>query len=133
MYVAVVPLLPRTLEGVCIALPWTQTSGVKRSFVVRRDSVRSAVLVDPSDLCSPLDGDVGRLEAEVLDRDRPGWMFLCHGRWMFVRTGHGHSEKRAHHNHSPHCHQQDDAPHKPNLLLLLTPQSRDLCKKVVRS
>jgi hypothetical protein len=39
--------------------------------------VRSGVLVDPSDLRPPLDGDVGRLEAEVLDQNRPGWMFLC--------------------------------------------------------
>jgi len=36
--------------------------------------VRMGVLVDPSELRPPLDGDVGRLEAEVLDRDRPGWM-----------------------------------------------------------
>ena len=47
MYVAVVPLLARTLEGVCVPLSWTQSSGVERSHFVRRDSVRSAVLVDP--------------------------------------------------------------------------------------
>jgi hypothetical protein len=119
MYVAVVPLLARTLEGVCVPLSWTQSSGVERSHFVRRDSVRSAVLVDPSDLRPPLDGDVGRFEAEVLDRDRPGWMFLCLGRWMFVRPGDGDNQQRAHHNHSPHRHQQEDAPQKPNLLLLL--------------
>jgi hypothetical protein len=119
MYLAVVPLLPRTLEGVCIPLSWTQSSGVERSFFVRRDSVRSAVLVDPSDLRPPLDGDVGRFEAEVLDQDRLGWMFLCLGRGLFVRPGDGDNQQSAHHNHSPHRHQQDDAPHKPNLLLLL--------------
>src|SRR5215211_8889139 len=127
MYLAVVGLLARSLEGVCIALSWTQSSGVKRSSVVGRCGVGSGVLVDPSDLRPPLDGDVGRLEAEVLDRDLPGWMFLCHGRRMFVRPGDRHSEKRAHHNQSPHRHQQDDAPHKRNLLfLLLTPHSGDL-------
>src|SRR5829696_10058642 len=125
MYLTVVPLLSRSLEGVCIALSWTQTSGVKRSSVVGRCGVRSGVLVDPSDLRPPLDGDVGRLEAEVLDQDRPGWMFLCHGRGMFMRPGDGHSEQGAHHNHSSHRHQQDDAPHKRNLLLLLTPHSGD--------
>src|SRR5215216_4440331 len=47
-------------------------------------------------------------------------MFLCHGgRRMFVCPGDGHSEKRAPHNHSCHRHQQDYAPHKRNLLLLL--------------
>src|SRR5215204_829007 len=119
MYLAVVALLSRSLEGVCIALSWTQSSGVKRSFFVGRCGVGSAVPVDPSDLRPPLDGDVGRLEAKVLDHDLPGWMFLCHGRRMFVRPGHGHSEQRAHHNQRCHRHQQDDAPHKPNLLLLL--------------
>src|SRR5215203_6145792 len=84
MYLAVVPLLARALEGVCIPLSFTQTSGVKRSSVVGRCGVRSAVFVDPSDLRPPLDGDVGRLEAEVLDQHLPGWMFLCHGRRMFV-------------------------------------------------
>jgi hypothetical protein len=77
MYLAVVPLLARALEGVCIPLSWTQSSRVQRSFVVRRDGVRSAVPVDPDDLRSPLDGDVGRLEAEVLDQDRPRWMFCA--------------------------------------------------------
>src|SRR5215217_4907002 len=118
MYLAVVPLLSRSLEGVCIALSWTQSSGVKRSFFVCRCGVGSAVFVDPSDLRPPLDGDVGRLEAEVLDQDRLGWMFLCHGRRMFVCPGDGHSEQRAHHNQRCHRHQQDDAPHKRNLLLL---------------
>src|SRR5215217_2618693 len=111
MYLAVVPLLSRSLEGVCIPLSWTQSSGVKRSFFVGCCGVGSAVPVNPSDLRPPLDGDVGRLEAEVLDQDLPGWMFLCHGD--------GHSEKRAHHNHSRNRHQQDDAPHKRNLLLVL--------------
>src|SRR5215216_3142487 len=47
-------------------------------------------------------------------------MFLCHGgRRMFVCPGDGHSEQGADHNQSRHRHQQDDAPHKPNLLLLL--------------
>ena len=55
----------------------------------------SAVPVDPSDLRPALDGDVGRIEAKVLDHDLPGWMFLCHGRRMFVCPGDGHSEKRA--------------------------------------
>src|SRR5215208_1064414 len=119
MYLTVVGLLARSLEGVCIPLSFTQTSGVERSSVVRRGGVRSGVLVDPSDLRPPLDGDVGRLEAEVLDQDRPGWMFLCHGRRMFVCPGDGHSEQRAHHNQSRHRHQQDDAPHKRKLLLLL--------------
>jgi hypothetical protein len=128
MYLAVVGLLPRSL----IPLSWPQSSGVKRSSVVRRRSVRSAVLVDPSDLRPPLDGDVGRLEAEVLDQDLPGWMFLCPGCGMFVRPGDGHSEQRAHHNQRPHRNQQYDAPHKRNLLLL-TPHSGDLCIKVVRS
>ena len=134
MYLAEVLLLARALEGVCIPLSFTQTSGVERSSVVRRGGVRSGVLVDPSDLRPPLDGDVGRLEAEVLDQDRPGWMFLCLGRWMFVRPGDGHSEQRAHHNQRRKRHQQDDAPHKRNLLLLLlTPHSGDMCIKVVRS
>src|SRR5215218_3826228 len=119
MYLAVVPLLSRSLEGVCIPLSWTQSSGVKRSFFVGRCGVGSAVPVDPSDLRPPLDGDVGRIEAKVLDHDLPGWMFLCHGRRMFVCPGDGHSEQRAHHNQSRHRHQQDDALHKPNLLLLL--------------
>src|SRR5215210_7381188 len=134
MYLTVVGLLPRALEGVCIALSFTQSSGVKRSFVVRRCGVRFAVLVDPSDLRPPLDGDVGRLEAEALDQDCPGWMFLCHGRGMFMRPGDGPSEQGANHNHSSHRHQQDDAPHKRNLLLLLlTPHTGDMCIKVVRS
>jgi hypothetical protein len=75
MYLAVVGLLARSLEGVRIPLSFTQTSGVERSSVVRRCGVRSGVLVDPSDLRPTLDGDVGRLEAEVLDQDRPGWIF----------------------------------------------------------
>src|SRR5829696_2562178 len=33
-YLAVVPLLSRSLEGVCIPLSWTQSSGVKRSFLL---------------------------------------------------------------------------------------------------
>jgi hypothetical protein len=77
MYLAVVGFLARSLEGVCIPLSFTQTSGVKRSSVVRRCGVRSAVPVDPSDLRPTLDGDVGRLEAEVLDQDRPGWIFCA--------------------------------------------------------
>src|SRR5918999_3861674 len=76
MYPAEVPLLVRALEGVCIPLSFIQTSGVKPSS---RGCVRSGVLVDPSDPSSPLDGDVGRFEAEVLDQDRPCWMFLCLG------------------------------------------------------
>ena len=124
MYLAVVGLLARSLEGVCIPLSWTQSSGVKRSFFVGRCGVGSAVFVDPSDLRPPLDGDVGRLEAEVLDQDRLGWMFLCHGRGMFLRPGSGHKEQGANHNQSRHRHQQDNASHKPNLLLLLlTPHS----------
>src|SRR5215211_2441224 len=126
MYLAVVPLLSRSLEGVCIALSWTQSSGVKRSFLVGRCGVGSAVPVYPSDLRPPLDGDVGRLEAKVLDHDLPGWMFLCHGgRRMFLCPGDGHSEQRDHHNQRRHRHQQEDAPHhKRNLLLLLlTPHS----------
>jgi hypothetical protein len=119
MYLAVVPLLSRALEGVCIPLSWPQTSGVKRSFFVGRCGVGSAVPVDPSDLRPPLDGDVGRLEAKVLDHDRLGWMFLCHGRRMFLRPGSGHKEQSANHNQRRHRHQQDDAPHKRNLLLLL--------------
>jgi len=88
VYLTVVGLLARSLEGVCIPLSFTQSSRVERAFFVRRDSVRSAVLMDPSDLRAPLDGDVGRLEAEVLDRDCPGWMFLClGGRGMFVCPG----------------------------------------------
>jgi hypothetical protein len=133
MFLAVVPLLARPLEGVCIPLSFTQSSGVERSIVVRRCGVRSAVLIDPDDPRPPLDGDVGRLEAEVLDQDRPGWMFLCPGRWMFVRPGGGHNQQRANHNQSRHRHQQDDAPHKRNLLLLLTPHSGNLCITVVRS
>ena len=134
MYLAVVALLARILEGVCIPLSFTQSPGVERSSVVGRCGVGSAVLVDPSDLRPTLDGDMGRLEAEVLDRDRPGWMFLCLGRWRFVRPGDGHSEQSAHHNQRRKRHQQDDAPHKPNLLLLLlTPHSGDMCIKVVRS
>ena len=105
-------------------------SGVERS-VVRRCGVRGAVLVDPGDPRPPLDGDVGRLEAEVLDQDRPGWMFLCPGRGMFLRPGGGHNQQRANHNQSRHRHQQDDAPHKRNLLLLLTPHSGNLCITVV--
>ena len=124
MYLAVVPLLSRSLEGVCIPLSWTQSSGVKRSLFVGRCGVGSAVFVDPSDLRPPLDGDVGRLEAEVLDQDLPGWMFLCFGCGMFVRPGGGHNQQSAHHNHSRNRHQQDDALHKPNLLfLVLTPHS----------
>src|SRR5215207_3715229 len=124
MYLAVVALLSRSLEGVCIALSWTQSSGVKRSFFVGRCGVGSAVPVDPSDLRPPLDGDVGRLEAEVLDQDLPGWMFLCFGCGMFLRPGDGDSEQSANHNQSRHRHQQDDAPHKRNLLLLrLRPHS----------
>jgi hypothetical protein len=131
VYLTVVGLLPSTLEGVCIALSFTQTSGVKRSSVVRRCGVRSAVLVDPSDLRPPLDGDVGRLEAEALDKDRPGGMFLCLGRGMLVRPGNGDNEQSAHHNQRRHRHQQDDAPHKSNLLpllllVLLTPPRRSI-------
>jgi hypothetical protein len=133
MYLAVVPLLARTLEGVCIPLSWTQTSGVERSIVVRRCGVRRAVPVDPSDPRPPLDGDVGRLEAEVLDQDLLRWLFLCPGRGMFVRPGGGHNQQRAHHNQRRHRHQQDDAPHKRNLLFLLTPHSGDLCITVVRA
>src|SRR5215211_3891744 len=78
MYLAVVALLARILEGVCIPLSFTQSPGVERSSVVGRCGVGSAVLVDPSDLRPTLDGDMGRLEAEVLDQDRPRWM-LCLG------------------------------------------------------
>jgi hypothetical protein len=133
VYLTVVGLLPSTLEGVCIALSFTQTSGVKRSSVVRRCGVRSAVLVDPSDLRTTLDGDVGRLEAEVFYQDRPGWMFLCLGHGMLVRPGDGDNEKSAHHDQRRHRHQQDHAPHKPNLLpllllllVLLTPPRRSI-------
>jgi hypothetical protein len=133
MYLAVVLLRPRALEGVFIPLSWIQMSGVKRSAVVRRCGVRMHILVDPSDPRPPLDGDVGRLEAEVLDRDRPGWMFLCLGRGMFVRPGSGHKEQGANHNQRRHRYQQDDAPHKRNLLLLLTPHSGDLCVTVVHA
>ncbi len=83
MYLAEVPLLAQALEGVCIPLPRSQSSGVEPSWVDRRGGVGGAVLVDPSDLRPTLDGDVGRLEAEVLDQDRPGGMFL----------GLGHSPK----------------------------------------
>src|SRR5215208_1835409 len=76
MYLAVVLVRPsRCLEGVRIALSRPQTSGVERS-VVRRHGVRGAVLVDPSDPRPPLDGDVGRLEAEALDHYRPRCLFL---------------------------------------------------------
>ena len=92
------------------------------------------VLVDPSDPRPPLDGNVGRLEAEVLDQHRLGRMFLCHGRGIFVRPDGGHNEQSAHHNQRRHRHQQDDAPHKRNfLLLLLTPHSGDLYITVVRA
>src|SRR5687767_15030556 len=91
MYLAVVPLLARALEGVCIPLSFTQTSGVEPSWVDRRGGVRGAILVDPSDLRPPLDGDVGRLEAEALDQDRPRWMFVRPGRGLFVRPGGGHN------------------------------------------
>jgi hypothetical protein len=119
MYLAVVGLLPRSLEGVRKPLSWPQTSGVERSSVVRRCGMRGAVPVDPDDLRSPLDGDIGWLEAEVLDQDRPGWMFVCRGRGMFVRPGDGHNEQRAHQCQRRHRHQQDDALHKRNLLLLM--------------
>src|SRR5215212_9588633 len=131
MYLAVVLLRPRALEGVFIPLSWIQMSGVKRSAVVRRCGVRMHILVDPSDPRPPLDGDLRRLELEVFYHDRLGWMFLCLGRSMFVRSGDGDNEQRAHHNHSHKRHQQDDAPHKPNLLLL-TPTAEDLCITVVR-
>ena len=72
VYLAVVGLLPRALEGVCLPLSWPQSSGVKRSAVVGRCGVRCGVPVDPSDPRPPLDGDVGRLEAEVFYHDRPG-------------------------------------------------------------
>src|SRR5215203_4052559 len=119
MYLTVVRLLACTLEGVCVPLSWKQKSGVKRFSVVGRCGVQIEVHVDPSDLRPPLDGDVGRLEAEVLDQDRLGRMFFAMAVGCFLRPGHGHSEKRAHHNQRPHRHQQDDAPHKRNLLLLL--------------
>ena len=119
MYLTVVGLLAHALEGVCIPLSFTQSSGVKRSFLVRRCGVRMGVLVDPSDPSPPLDGDVGRLEAEVLDQHRPGWMFLCLGRGMFVRPGDGDSEQSANHNQRRQRNQQHDAPHKRNLLLLM--------------
>jgi hypothetical protein len=129
MYLTVVGLLARALEGVCIPLSFSQSSGVKRSSVVGRCGVRSAVLVDPSDPRPPLDGDVGRLEAEALDQDRLGWMFLRLGRWMFVGTGDGDNEQSAHHNQGSHSNQHGDAPHKRNLflpLLLLTPPRRNI-------
>ena len=85
MYLAEVPLLARALEGVCIPLSFTQTSGVEPSWIDRRGGVRSAILVDPSDLRAPLDGDVSRLEAEALDQDSLRWMFLCLGRGLLVR------------------------------------------------
>ena len=133
MYLAVVRLLPCRLEDVRIPLSLTQTSGVERSFFVRRRGVRMHFLVDPPDPRPPLDGDVGRLEAVVLDQNRPGWMFLCLGRGMFVRPGDGHDEQRAHHDQRRHRRQQDDAPHKRNLLLLLTPHSGDSYTTVVRT
>ena len=127
MYLAVVALLARTLEGVCIPLSWKQKSGVERFSVVGRCGVHIEVLVDPSDLRPTLDGDVGRLEAEVLDQDRLGWMFVCLGRGMFVRHGSGHKEQSAPHNQRRKRHQQVHVPHKRNLLLLLrTPHSREL-------
>src|SRR5215217_8576575 len=116
MYLTVVGLRPRSLEGVREPLSWPQTSGVERSSVVRRCGMRGAVPVDPSDPRPPLDGDVGRLEAEVFYQDRPGWIIVCPGRRMFVRPGGWDNEKSAHHNQRRHRHQQDDAPHKPNLL-----------------
>jgi hypothetical protein len=79
MYLAVVGLLSRALEGVCIPLSFTQSSGVKRSSVVRRGGVRRGVLVDPDDPRAPLDGDLGRLEAEVLDQDLLRRMLGCPG------------------------------------------------------
>src|SRR5215210_9296963 len=127
MYLAEVPLLPRTLEGVCIPLSWKQKSGVKRSAVVGRCGVHIKVLVDPSDLRPPLDGDVSRLEAEVLDQDRPGWMFVCPGRLMFLRPGGGDNQQSAHHNQRRHRNQQDDASHKRNLLLLLWRPTAQIC------
>src|SRR5215203_3379107 len=77
MYLTVVRLLACTLEGVCVPLSWKQKSGVKRFSVVGRCGVQIEVHVDPSDLRPPLDGDVGRLEAEVLDQDRLGRMFFA--------------------------------------------------------
>ena len=128
VYLTVVGLLARALEGVCIPLSFTQTSGVKRSSVVGRGGVRRGVLVDPSDLRPPLYGNVGRLEAEVLDQDLPGWIVLCLGRRMFVRPGDRHSEKRAHHNQRCHRHQQDDAPHhKRNLLIYFSRPTAEIC------
>jgi hypothetical protein len=89
MYLAVVPLHPCRLEGVRIPLSLPQISGVERACLVRRDGVRSAVPVDLSDPRPSLDGDVGRLEAEVLDHDRPRGMLARRGRGLgrglFVR------------------------------------------------
>jgi hypothetical protein len=85
MYLAGVPFLARALQGVCIPLSWPQSSGVEPSWFDRRGGVRNAILVDPSDLRPPLDGEVGRLEAKALDQDRPRWMLVCPGRGLLVR------------------------------------------------
>ena len=70
VYLTVVGLLPHAPEGVRKPLSLPQASGVKRSwFVRRRGGVRGGVLVDPDDPRPPLDGDLGRREAEVLDQD----------------------------------------------------------------
>jgi hypothetical protein len=92
VWLTVVPLLPHTLEGVRIFLSLAQKSRVERLPVVGRRGVLSAVLVDPDDLRPPLDGDVGRLEAEALDQDRP--------RWSFLRPGDG-GERQARSAHEP--------------------------------
>ena len=70
VWLTVVGLLPRSLKGVRISLSLAQKSRVERPPVVRRGGVLDAVLVDPSDPRPPLDGDVGRLEAKVLDHYR---------------------------------------------------------------
>src|SRR5215212_4612868 len=72
MYLAVVLLRPRALEGVFIPLSWIQMSGVKRSAVVRRCGVRMHILVDPSDPRPPLDGDLRRLELEAFSHAHSG-------------------------------------------------------------
>src|ERR671911_753351 len=90
MYLTEVGLLPRTLEGVRISLSLAQKSRVERLPVFRRRGVRSGVLVDPDDPRPPLDGDVGRLEAKVLDHYR--------SRLLFAGPGDGR-ERQAHSAH----------------------------------
>jgi hypothetical protein len=80
MYLAEIPLLAQALEGVGIPLSFTQTSRVKASWVDRRGGVRSAILVDPSYLRPPLDGDVVTLRSTptfFFTSDDPTATFGC--------------------------------------------------------